>query len=239
MDCCLEILSTDSEGFPRRAVISIFTKWLREGCTGQLEDPEQFVSRVIQTVEQDLDWEVRLGGLELVDAFCSQTIWRLSQCPYAPVTSAVTNSTPQKELLQVFCRAKLFGFLFRSLCDCDKPVGQRACDVLIGLRGHFYPVSTLENPQEIEDSPAGRGIAWLQRTLRQGSVAQNFPTDGADGVDFQDAESMMLALGAIDLLELHDELNKSSDHVEESPQSLLQDILATVGTIEDNEVDCY
>uniref|UniRef100_A0A8C3UV29 BRCA1 associated ATM activator 1 n=1 Tax=Catharus ustulatus TaxID=91951 RepID=A0A8C3UV29_CATUS len=234
-----EILSTDSEGFPRRAVISIFTKWLREGCTGRLEDTEQFVSRVIQTVEHDLDWEVRLGGLELVEVFCSQAICQLSQCPYAPVSSAVTSSTPQKELLQVFCRAKLFGFLFGSLCDCDKPVGQRACDVLVGLRGHFYPMSTLENPQEVEDSPAGRGIAWLQRTLRQGSLAQNLPTDGGDGVDFQDPESMMLALGAIDLLELHDELNKSSDHVEESPQSLLQDILATVGTIEDNEVDCY
>ncbi|RMC17649.1 hypothetical protein DUI87_05313 [Hirundo rustica rustica] len=234
-----EILSTDSEGFPRRAVISIFTKWLREGCTGQLEDTEQFVSRVIQTVERDLDWEVRLGGLELVEVFCSQTICQLSQCPYAPVSAAVTSSTPQNELLEAFCRAKLFGFLFGSLCDCDKPVGQRACDVLVGLRGHFYPMSTLENPQEIEDSPAGRGVAWLQRTLRQGSLAQNFPTDGGDGVDFQDPESMMLALGAIDLLELHDELNKSSDHVEESPQSLLQDILATVGTLEDNEVDCY
>ncbi|NXD21383.1 BRAT1 protein, partial [Spelaeornis formosus] len=233
-----EILSTDSEGFPRRAVISIFTKWLREGCTGQLEDTEQFVSRVIQTVEHDLDWEVRLGGLELVEAFCSQTVGQLAQCPYAPISSA-DSSTPQKELLQVLCRAKLFGFLFGSLCDCDKPVGQRACDVLVGLRGHFYPVSTLENPQEIEDSPAGRGIAWLQRTLRQGSLAQNFPKDGGDGVDFQDPESMLLALGAIDLLELHDELNKSSDHVEESPQSLLQDILAIVGTIEDNDVDCY
>ncbi|NXS08597.1 BRAT1 protein, partial [Neodrepanis coruscans] len=235
-----EILSTDSEGFPRRAVISIFTTWLREGCTGQQEDTEQFVSRVIQTVEHDLDWEVRLGGLELVEVFCSKTICQLglSECPYAPVPSAVTSSTPQN-VLQVFCQAKLFGFLFRSLCDCDKPVGQRACDILIGLRGNFYPISSLENPREIEDSPAGHGIAWLQRTLRQGSLAQNFPTDGENGVDFQDPESMMVALGAIDLLELHDELNKSSDHVEESPQSLLQDILATVGTIEENEVDCY
>ncbi|XP_009083357.1 PREDICTED: BRCA1-associated ATM activator 1, partial [Acanthisitta chloris] len=236
-----EILSTDSEGFPRRAVISIFTKWLKQGCTGQLEDTEQFVSRVIQTVEHDLDWEVRLGGLELVEVFCSQTICQLglSECPYAPVPSEVTSSTHQNKLLQVFCRAKLFGFLFCSLCDCDKPVGQRACDILIGLRGNFYPMSTLENPLETEDSPAGRSVAWLQRTLRQGSLAQNFPTDGGNGVDFQDPESMMLALGAIDLLELHDELNKSSDHVEESPQSLLQDILAAVGTTEENEVDCY
>ncbi|KAM6244857.1 integrator complex assembly factor BRAT1 isoform 2-T2 [Spheniscus humboldti] len=236
-----EILSTDPEGFPRRAVISIFTKWLRQGCTGQLEDTEKFVSRVIQTVEHDLDWEVRLGGLELVEVFCSQTICQLGlpKCPYAPVSSAVTSSIHQNESLQIFCRAKLFSFLFQSLCDCDKPVGQRACDILLGLRGNFYPISTLKDSQGTEDSPAGHGIAWLQRTLRQGSLAQNFPTDGGNGVDFQDPESMMLALGTIDLEELHDELNKSSDHVEKSPQSLLQDILATGGTIEENEADCY
>ncbi|XP_010201786.2 BRCA1-associated ATM activator 1 isoform X1 [Colius striatus] len=236
-----EILSTDQEGFPRRAVINIFTKWLRQGCTGQLEDTVQFVSRAIQTVEHDLDWEVRLGGLELVEVFCTQTICQLGlpKCPYAPVSSAVSPSLPQDESLQIFCRAKLFSFLFQSLCDCDKPVAQRACDILLALRGTFHPISTLKDSQGARDSPAGCGIAWLQRTLRQGSLAQNFPTDGANGVDFQDPESMMLALSTIDLEELHDELNKSSDHVEKSPQSLLQDILATVGTIKENEADCY
>nr|XP_021146130.1 BRCA1-associated ATM activator 1 [Columba livia] len=236
-----EILSTDTEGFPRRAVISVFTEWLTQGCTAQLEDTEQFVSRVIQTVEQDLDWEVRLRGLELVSIFCSQTISRLGrpECPYAPVPSKVTKSINPIELLQIFCRAKLFGFLFRSLCDCDRPVAQRACDILIILEGHFYPIRHLKESQMTANPAGGQGIAWLQRTLRQGSLAQNFPTDGDNGVDFQDAESMMLALGTIDFIEIHDEVNKSSAHVEESPQSLLQDILATVGTVEDNEVDCY
>ncbi|KFU96946.1 BRCA1-associated ATM activator 1, partial [Pterocles gutturalis] len=236
-----EILSTDPEGFPRRAVISIFTEWLSQGCTGQLEDTEQFVSRVIQTVEHDLDWEVRLRGLELVRIFCTHTVCQLGlpTCPYAPVSPAVTSSIHQNKTIQIFCRAKVFGFLFRSLCDCDKPVGQRACDILLGLSGYFCPISSLKNSQESGDSPAGHGIAWLQRTLRQGSLAQNFPTDGGNGVDFQDPESMMLALGTIDFVELRDELNKSSDHVEKSPQSLLQDILATVGTVEENEADCY
>ncbi|NXP53543.1 BRAT1 protein, partial [Heliornis fulica] len=236
-----EILSTDSEGFPRRAVISIFTKWLRQGCTGQLEDTEQFVSRVIQIVENDLDWEVRLGGLELVQVFCNQTVCQLGlpKCPYAPVPSAVTSSGHQNQSLQIFCRAKLFGFLFHSLCDCDKPLGQRACDILIGLRSHFYPTSTLKASQAVEESPAGHSVAWLQRTLRQGALAQNFPIDGGDGMDFQDPESMMLALGTIDFEDLHSELNRCSDHVEKSPQSLLQDIIATVGTTEENEADCY
>ncbi|NXJ66717.1 BRAT1 protein, partial [Rostratula benghalensis] len=236
-----EMLSTDPEGFPRRAVISIFTKWLRQGCTGQLEDTEQFVSRVIQAVEHDLDWEVRLGALELVEVFCSQTICQLGvpKCLYAPVSSAVTSPAHQNKSLQVFCRAKVFSFLFRSLCDCDKPVGQRACDMLLVLRGNFCPSSTLKESQEAGDSPAGPGIAWLQRTVRQGSLAQNIPSDGGNRVDFEDPESMLLALGTVELEKLRDELNKCSDHVEKSPQSLLQDILATAGTIEDNEADCY
>ncbi|XP_074775598.1 integrator complex assembly factor BRAT1 isoform X1 [Athene noctua] len=235
-----EILSTDTEGFPRRAVISIFNKWVREGCTGQLEDTEQFVSRVIQTVEHDLDWEVRLGGLELIEVFSSQTVCRLCllNSPHTSV-SAVTGCIHQNSSLLIFCRAKVFNFLFQSLCDCDQPLGQKACDILLALRCRFYPVKTLKDSQVAEDSYAGHGIAWLQRTLRQGSLAQNILIDGGNRVDFQDPESMLLALGIIDLEELHDELNKSSDHVEKSPQSLLQDILATVGTIEENEADCY
>ncbi|XP_009977527.1 PREDICTED: BRCA1-associated ATM activator 1, partial [Tauraco erythrolophus] len=236
-----EILSTDPEGFPRRAVINIFTKWLREGCTGHLEDTEQFVSRLIQTVEHDLDWEVRLGGLEMVQVFCHQTICQLGlpECPDGPVSSEVTSSIHQDESLQIFCRVKLLSFLFRSLCDCDKPVGQRACDILLHLESHFNPISTLQDSQGTGDLPAGHGIAWLQRTLREGVLAKIFPTDDGNGVDFEDPESMMLAFRTIDLIELHDELNKTSDYVEKSPQSLLQDILATVGTIEENEADCY
>ncbi|NXY84232.1 BRAT1 protein, partial [Alcedo cyanopectus] len=233
-----EILSTDPEGFPRRAVISIFIEWLSQGCTGQLEDTGQFVSRVIQTVQHDLDWEVRLGGLELIQDFCHQTFCQLGlpQRPDDPVSSSVTSSIPESKSLQIFCQAKLFSFLFQSLCDCDKTLGQRACRILLDLSNHFYPLGTPRDLDETVDLPVRHSIACLQRTLRQGSLAQNFPTDG---VDFENPESMMLALGTIDLIELYDELNKSSDHVEKSPQSLLQDILATVGTIEENEADCY
>ncbi|KFO86490.1 BRCA1-associated ATM activator 1, partial [Buceros rhinoceros silvestris] len=236
-----EILSTDPEGFPRRAVINIFTEWLSQSCVGRLEDMEQFVSRVIQTVEHDVDWNVRLSGLELVRAFCSQTFRQrgLPECSDEPGSSAGTSSVHQNELLQVFCRAKLFRFLFQSLCDCDKILGQEACDILLCLSKDFYPHGTLRELHGPGDFPAGHSIDWLQRTLRQGSVAQNLLTDGGNRVDFEDPESMMLALGTVDLIELHDELNKSSSYVEESPQSLLQDILATVGNTEENEVDCY
>ncbi|XP_008945492.1 PREDICTED: BRCA1-associated ATM activator 1, partial [Merops nubicus] len=233
-----EILSTDPEGFPRRAVISIFSKWLNQGCTGQLEDTGQFVSSVIQTVEHDLDWEVRLGGLKLIEAFCHQVFRHpgLPKCPADPASPAVTSSVHRKESLQILCRAKLFSFVFWSLCDCDQPVGEKASQILVTLRGVFYPCGVPEDLDKTVDLPTGHSIAWLERTLRQGSLAQSLPKDG---VDFEDPESMMLALGTIDIIKLYVELNRYSDHVERSPQSLLQDILATVGTTEDNEADCY
>uniref|UniRef100_A0A8C3LVT8 BRCA1 associated ATM activator 1 n=1 Tax=Chrysolophus pictus TaxID=9089 RepID=A0A8C3LVT8_CHRPC len=235
-----EILSTDPEVFPRRAVMSIFTMWMKQSCTGQLEETEQFVSMVVQTAARDLDWEVKLGCLELVQIFCTYMFCQLGlpECFYAPDSSAVTSSIHQNKPLQMFCRTNLFSFLFQSLCDCDKPVGQKACDILRTLRSEFYQSSTIDS-QGTGDLPAGHGIHWLQRTLRQGSLVQNFPTDDGSGVDFQDPESMMLALRTIDLAELHSDLNKGSDYVEKSPQSLLEDILATVGTVEENEADCY
>lgn len=50
---------------------------------------------------------------------------------------------------------------------------------------------------------------------------------------------MLAILKSLDLEGLQGRLAKSSDHVEKSPQSLLQDMLATVGVLEENEADCY
>ncbi|XP_042683504.1 BRCA1-associated ATM activator 1 [Centrocercus urophasianus] len=235
-----EVLSTDPEVFPRRAVMSVFTMWVKESCTGKPEETEQFVTAVVQTAARDLDWEVKLGCLELVQIFCTYMFCQLGlpECYYAPVSPAVTSSVHENKPLQMFCRANLFSFLFRSLCDCDKPVAQKACDILLSLKSQFYQSSTTDS-QGTGDLPAGHGIHWLQRTLRQGSLVQNFPTGDGSEVDFQDPESMMLALGTINLVELHSDLKKGSDYVEKSPQSLLEDILAIVGTVEENEADCY
>ncbi|NXH09209.1 BRAT1 protein, partial [Bucco capensis] len=236
-----EILSRDPEDFPRRAVINIFTEWVRHGCTGQLEDTEQFVSGVIQIAECDSDWEVRLGGLQLVQDFCKQAHQQLGcpECPVEPDSGALPRSISEHEFLQLLCRAKLFSFLFRSLCDCDKTVGQGACRTLKNLSTKFYPYGTPVCLFETVDLPAGQSIGHLQRMLGQGSLAQDSPSDGFNGVDFEDPETVLLALGNIDLLELRYEFSESSDQVEKRPESLLQDILATAGTVTQNEADCY
>uniref|UniRef100_A0A8C8SFC9 BRCA1 associated ATM activator 1 n=1 Tax=Pelusios castaneus TaxID=367368 RepID=A0A8C8SFC9_9SAUR len=239
----LEILSTDSEGFPRRAVIGVFVDWLREGHTDVLKDIEHFVSSVLQAVNCDLDWEVKAGGLELAEIFSAQTLGRLglAECPYAAVLSSATRSTHLNESLRVFCHVKLFEFLFGALCDCDRPVAQKACNILIDLKAELCEGSSLKEGSSAGDlSTETQDIAWLENTLRGwNSCPRAHPIGSGDVAGSQDPSSVLLVLRTLDLEGLHRSLNQSSDHIEKSPLSLLQDILATVGTLEENEADCY
>nr|XP_025034718.1 BRCA1-associated ATM activator 1 isoform X2 [Pelodiscus sinensis] len=238
-----EILVTDSEGFPRRAVISVFIDWLRDGHTDVLKDTEQFVSSVLQVVNCDLDWEVKAGGLELAEVFSAKTLGRvgLAGCPYVSVVSAATRSTQLNESLQIFYRVKLFEFLFGALCDCDRPVAQKACNILIALKAELCDENSLKEGLSAEHSfPEAHGIAWLEKTLRRwSSCAEPCPIGIANEAGSQNPNDILLVLRTIDLEGLNKSLNRSSDHIENSPQSLLQDILATVGTLEENEADCY
>ncbi|XP_074867012.1 integrator complex assembly factor BRAT1 isoform X2 [Carettochelys insculpta] len=237
-----DILATDSECFPRRAVISVFIDWLRDGHPEVLKDSEQFVSSVLQAVNCDLDWEVKAGGLELAEVFCAQTLgWlSLAGCPYASVLSAATRSAHLSKSLQTFYRVKLFEFLFGALCDCDRPVAQKACNILIALRAELCDENSMKEGPRTDLSRESHGIAWLEKTLRRWiSCAEPCPRRGADKAGPRDPNNLLMILGTIDLEGLHRSLNRSSDHIEKSPQSLLQDILATVGTFEENEADCY
>ncbi|XP_044513356.1 BRCA1-associated ATM activator 1 [Gracilinanus agilis] len=238
----LEILSTDSEGFPRRAVIQVFTEWLREGHTDVSKDKEQFVTKVLQVVSCDLDWEVRVQGLELALVFLVQTLGQHgTECPYAVEISSVTQSTLLTESLQMLCRVKLFEFIFSALCDCDRPVARKSCDILLYLKAKLAHHSSLQGSGEACTASLGtHSTAWLETTLRKWKARdQGQPSGDADRVDCQEPDDVLEVLRSVDLEELQGTLAKSSDHIEKSPQSLLQDMLATVGILEENEADCY
>ncbi|XP_019368517.1 PREDICTED: BRCA1-associated ATM activator 1 [Gavialis gangeticus] len=237
-----KILSTDSEGFPRRAVIRVFTDWLREGHAEVLKDTEQFVSRAIQAVNGDLDWEVKVSGLELAQVFSAQTLSQLglAGCPYSAVLSSATRSTCLNESLQIFQRVKLFEFLFGALCDCDRPVAQKACEILLALKAQLCDDSLTDRLGPGGLPAEAHSLAQLETTVRRWmSQAQTNPSGDGNGVRSHEPHSVLLVLGTVDLEGLRAALDKSSDHIEKSPQSLLQDILATVGTLEENEADCY
>lgn len=216
----LLVLTTDSEGFPRRAAMRVFTEWLRDGHVAVAEDRERFVARVLQAASGDLDWEVRVQGLELALVFLQQLLGTRGPGEAPPGAMA--------QALRALCRVQLFEFAFRSLFDCDRPVAQKSCDLLLFLRAKAAPSGS---PQEAGNSP---DVAPVEAALRRWRA-------GEQGQPLGDLapEAVLAVLRSMDLEALRDTLAESSDHVERSPQSLLQDMLATVGVLGDNEADCY
>ncbi|XP_060140219.1 BRCA1-associated ATM activator 1 isoform X2 [Globicephala melas] len=225
----LHILSTDSEGFPRRAVMQVFTEWLRDGHADVAEDAERFVAGALQAASRDLDWEVRAQGLELALVFLEQLLGqRGSHCPYAVALPETAPPGVLAQALQVLCRVQLFEFAFRALFDCDRPVAQKSCDLLLFLRAKAAPCGS---PQEAGDSP---NVASVEATLQRWQAGEQ-----GQPLGYLEPGAVVALLRSVDLEGLRDTLAESSDHVEKSPQSLLQDMLAAVGVLGENEADCY
>lgn len=225
----LHVLATDSEGFPRRAVMQVFTEWLRGGHADVAEDPEQFVAGVLQAASRDLDWEVRAQGLELALVFLEQLLGPPGvRCPYAVALPKAAPPGTLAQALQALCRVQLFEFAFRALFDCDRPVAQKSCDLLLFLKAKATSCGT---PQEERDSP---DVSSVEATLQKWQAGEHGHPLG----DLEPA-AVVAVLRSMDLEGLQDTLAESSDQVERSPQSLLQDMLATVGVLGENEADCY
>nr|XP_037851096.1 BRCA1-associated ATM activator 1 isoform X2 [Chlorocebus sabaeus]XP_037851097.1 BRCA1-associated ATM activator 1 isoform X2 [Chlorocebus sabaeus] len=225
----LHILSVDSEGFPRRAVMQVFTEWLRDGHADVAQDTEQFVATVLRAASRDLDWEVRAQGLELALVFLGQTLGPpRTHCPYAVALPEVAPARPLTEALMAFCHVGLFDFAFCALFDCDRPVAQKSCDLLLFLRDKIASYSSLR------EAGGGPNTASVEAALPRCWAGEHAQPPGD-----QEPEAVLAMLRSLDLEGLRSTLSESSDHVEKSPQSLLQDMLATGGFLQGDEADCY
>lgn len=230
----LEILSSDSEGFPRRAAVGVFIDWLKEGHPEASADPAEFVSRALQAVDGDLDWEVKINALELAGVFIAQTFGRLGLGESSASAGSSLAKTPVHlaDVLRLFCQMKMFGFLFRALQDCDRPVALKACEVLLALKSALCK-------HQLKSSPSGDSAGLKEVPTETPSSLLSLPAGEAAEKDCQDPERLRLILESMDLEGLRRALDVSSDHLERNPRSLLQDILAPAGNAEENKVDCY
>lgn len=209
--------------------MQVFTEWLRDHHADVAEDTEQFVARVLQAASQDLDWEVRAQGLELALVFLAQTLGQPSaRCPYAVAAPQATPPGPLAQVLRALSRVRLFEFAFRALFDCDRPVAQKSCDLLLFLRAQATPSGGL---QEAEGSP---DVVPVEAALQRWQAGEQ-----GEPLGDLEPEAVLAVLRSLDLEGLRGALAESSDHVEKSPQSLLQDMLATVGVRGENQADCY
>lgn len=240
----MAILSQDTEGFPRRAVVHAFTSWLKGShLTMGLESS---LSSVLSLGGSDFDWEVKMLTLELAEVLMEKT---LACCPYAVQNSGSSEETRFMQALIKFKDFGLFDLLFNSLFDCDRPVCEKACALLIKLRTLIAEIADLDNSilflnlcgNRWGDEVQGR---YLNKQQAKASVCVKNGATGSDegmdcGLHCIKNISLPNILQILDLDDMQKMLTLSSDHVVNSPRSLMEDILSAAQHSEENIVDCY
>ncbi|XP_078096205.1 integrator complex assembly factor BRAT1 isoform X2 [Mustelus asterias] len=219
----LDILNEDTEGFPRRAAVKVLVDWLKNRRMLSSNELENCVPVILKLGSNDLDWEVKVHSLELAEAFIDLSTSNLSITPYAIMLSNSTHSTQVNALLQTLCNVGIFTILFSALWDCDRPVAQKACEILIKLKRIVLGADNADNkPTGLKPNRESFGD-WLSNS----------------NLNLQNVNDVLEVMTALDLEFQHQQLVRSSDHIESSLRSLLQDILAAAENSEDSGADCY
>ncbi|XP_063790693.1 BRCA1-associated ATM activator 1 isoform X2 [Pseudophryne corroboree] len=223
----MDILCQDTEGFPRRAVVRVFTDWLRKGDMQNFHDAENLLSRILEVTLSDLDWEVKVNALDLADVFICKT-FALGTAYSLPYTIGLPDSKSSITDALLQCKQiGLFQFLLSCLCDCDRPVALKACDILLCVKTELCEGNSC--------TAELYGRDWLEQALKD----QRITAEAGNGNVQHDTSWVLDVLKKIDFDNLKCSLSKSSDYLHETPLSLLQDIKATFWGGEEHDADCY
>ncbi|KAA0722519.1 BRCA1-associated ATM activator 1 [Triplophysa tibetana] len=220
----MAILSQDTEGFPRRAVVKAFTSWLKG--PHPLPALDQSLSSVLSSGGNDFDWEVKIHTLELADVLMEKT---LTCCPYAVQISSSPDETHLTQALRKLKDLGLLDLLLNSLFDCDRPVCEKACSLLLKLRTLAVDIDRCDVVLDVCGNRWGDevGSRYLNKLQAERNLLSIKDISLPDVVRLLDLDSMQRTL------------TLSSDHVVNSPRSLMEDILLSVQQTEENIVDCY
>ncbi|XP_076003933.1 integrator complex assembly factor BRAT1 isoform X3 [Genypterus blacodes] len=280
----LDILSEDTEGFARRAVIQYFITWFTSSSSNTFPSSsspsllKESVRTVLSLGSADLDWEVKVHTLELAEllldeALSGQRGYRKLSHPYA--STLQTHTGPQmigqigeesdvSSVLDTLMEQRVISALLSGLVDCDRPVCLKACRLLITLRDTVCPPSpgataagAMATACKASCKLQARGWGREIRTIigmkmradrdDSGECDETRDESVSEGDDGDVCVSVCELLRSLDLDERLAVLTQSSDHVHNSPLSLLQDILtaSAAHTRPDTQpgqeviVDCY
>ncbi|XP_066432503.1 BRCA1-associated ATM activator 1 [Eleutherodactylus coqui] len=225
----MDILCHDTEGFPRRAVVKVFCNWLKKGHVQKFQDSETFLSQILEITCKDLDWEVKVNALDLANFYISQILEMgpSQSCPYTIGLPSSKSSVCISDALMKCQQVGLFQALLTCLCDCDRPVALKACEILFAVKAELCDGDSYSSKLHGRD--------WLEHTIKEQQVTRR----AGSGDGQQCPEWITGVLKKIDLENMMCSLSKSSDYLRETPLSLLQDIKATLWGGEMHDADCY
>lgn len=246
----LEMLSEDTEGFSRRAVVRYFISWF-SSSTSPSSSPclrSRCVRSVLIGGSTDLDWEVKVYTLELAELLMDQAF--SGHRSYGK-TSGTKSPADLVAALKSVVELGVFSVLLGGLVDCDRPVAHKACQLLVTLRETLRPLSgpSLDTVTfDLPDCGWGKEVRKILRAENRDVARMTRSVDAAGDPGRSDGSvSVCEVLASLGLDEKLDVLSRSSDHVHNSALSLLQDIL-TVGLTHTHPetqpgqeviVDCY
>ncbi|KAK2817279.1 hypothetical protein Q5P01_025470 [Channa striata] len=262
----LQILSQDTEGFARRAVTQYFITWFSSSSsssppslsTSSSSVLMNSVRSVLSLGSADLDWE-------------AYTLHTHTGTRAEEVDSNLAGA------LSNLVELGVISALLSGLVDCDRPVGLKACQLLIMLRDTVCPLScsaldattAMATVARVSCELPGWGWGWeIKKMLamkatdwaNEVSASAEKSVSNADEVASEEEGEQgarvggdCVRVGVCELLrglgldEKLGVLTQSSDHVLNSPLSLLQDILTAnaAGAHPNTEpgqeviVDCY
>ncbi|XP_007543691.1 integrator complex assembly factor BRAT1 isoform X2 [Poecilia formosa] len=236
-----EVLFQDSEGFARRAAVKYFIAWF-SACSSPSSCwlLMQSVPTVLSQGVADLDWEVKLHTLELAELVLDRAFSDPSPShPYA-VMSDQDHRLPiagqQSDLLSSLKNLVDWGVVSALLCgvvDCDRPVALKACQLLLKLRGIVCPVMDNTADTRVFCQLAGASVMQQVRKIQEMGKDTCVVSEACSEADKEgicasvdpECVSVCEVLRVLDLDEKLSILTQSSDHIYNSPLSLLQDIL--------------
>ncbi|XP_043969733.1 BRCA1-associated ATM activator 1 isoform X2 [Gambusia affinis] len=236
-----EILFQDSEGFARRAAVKFFIAWL-SACSSPSSCwlLMQSVPTVLSQGVADLDWEVKLHTLELAELLLDQAFPDPSPShPYAVISDQAHRppiAGQQSDLLSSLKDLVNWGVVSALLCgvvDCDRPVALKACQLLLKLQGVVCPVMGNAADTRVFCQLAGASVMQQVRKIQAMGKDTYVVSEASSEADKEgiyasaDPECVDVCevLRLLDLDEKLSILTQSSDHIYNSPLSLLQDIL--------------
>ncbi|KAI4886136.1 hypothetical protein NFI96_015286 [Prochilodus magdalenae] len=235
----LTILTEDTDSFPRRAVVKAFKSWLKNPLTVTVLD--HTLCSVLSLGSNDFDWEVKVHTLELADMLMNSS---LNFCPYTVNTFQSSDRMCISQGLNRLMDLGLFDLLLKCLFECDRPVSEEACALLIKLRTFTREMYTAgHNDLTLEISRYSWGKEILQRYHKKQQAEESNCVKNEAQVsycpDWPKKMGLLKVLELLDLEEMQLILSLSSDHVMNSPQSVMEDILFAADQSEENVVDCY
>ncbi|TRY81512.1 hypothetical protein DNTS_009920 [Danionella cerebrum] len=222
----MTILSQDTEGFPRRAVVKTFTSWLKG--SQPIPGLDSTLSTALSLGNKDFDWEVKMHTLELAEVLIEKT---LISCLHSNQSFASSEETHVMQGLSKLYDSGLLDLLLNSLFDCDRPVCEKACSLLLRLQ----TITTECDQNTLVVNVCGK--RWEGEVMNR-YYNKHKCLNEEDGRTDSDL-SLSVLLQMLDLEDMQRTLNLSSDHVVNSPRSLMEDILSVAQRREENIVDCY